>query len=270
MALSTDREQFESLGWCRYSGGAALLNWVEQIKPVAQQVLHKPENQIWWRHGATWFAGVNVLPNDKRGRVAGGDALDDQLCNWVRTVIGLDEQTTIDWEPGQLSVLKPGYPQRDPDESLNAHRFRCNRDAAHVDGLLPVGEARRRMPQEFHRFILGIPLLPAPAHAGPTVVWEGSHKIMQQAFIDALQNVSIQDWLNADLTDVYQRTRREVFERCKRVEVHVPPGDCYLIHRFALHGVAPWQPLTGEQDERRSIVFFRPEVAERSTWLTAR
>jgi hypothetical protein len=197
-----------------------------------------------------------------------GPALGADLVEWLRQQVMMGASEALTWEPGQLSVLRPGYPQRDAHESEAQHRYRCNRDAAHVDGLLPIGEQRRRMPKDFQRFILGIPLQPSPAHAGPTVVWEGSHRLIQQAFIEALKDVPIQDWQQTDLTEVYQQTRREVFERCKRVEVHVPPGECYLIHRFAVHGVAPWQEQAGDQGKLRSIVFFRPEVGSRWDWLT--
>jgi hypothetical protein len=44
----------------------------------------------------------------------------------------------------QVSVTYPGYPAPDPEESDAAHRFRRDRDAAHLDGLLPVGPEKRR------------------------------------------------------------------------------------------------------------------------------
>jgi hypothetical protein len=259
--------QLTQRGWCTFPHSEELLSWVDSVQPVAEQLLQDASLAHWWRHGETWFAGVNVLPNDHVGKVIDGPALSDDVCAWVRQQVNMNASESLTWEPGQLSVVKPGYPQRDAQESEAAHRFRYNRDAAHVDGLLPVGEERRRMPQEFHRLILGIPLQQTPAHAAPTVVWEGSHKLIQQAFIETLKDIPIQHWPQTDLTDVYQRIRREVFERCKRVEVHVPPGECYLIHRFAVHGVAPWQAQHDDQNKLRSIVFFRPEIGSRWDWL---
>ena len=254
-------------GCCVSARSEALANWVDALQPVAEQLLNDTALAHWWRHGETWFAGVNVLPNDSSGSVNNGPSLGAELFTWIRRQVMLAAGESLALEPGQLSVVKSGYPQRDAQETEAAHRFRRNRDAAHVDGLLPVGEQRRRMPQEFHRFILAIPLQLSPAHAGPTVVWEGSHKLMQQAFADALRGIPEQDWPQTDLTDVYQRTRSEVFVRCKRVEVHVPPGACYLIHRLAVHGVAPWQEQAGDQGKLRSIVFFRPECDKRQDWL---
>ena len=267
MGSAVRQTQLMQRGWCVSPHSEALLNWAEAVQPVAEQLLSDEALAHWWRHGQTWFAGVNVLPNDDTGRVADGPALSADLCAWVQQQVMLGAAESLTWEPGQLSVVKPSYPQRDAQESEAAHRFRRNRDAAHVDGLLPVGEQRRRMPQEFHRLILGIPLQQSPAHAAPTVVWEGSHKLIQQAFVEALKDIPIQDWPQTDLTDIYQRTRTEVFDRCKRVEVHVPPGECYLIHRFAVHGMAPWEEQAGDQGKLRSIVFFRPEIGNRWDWL---
>lgn len=259
--------QFMQHGWCSFAHSEELHQWAKSVQPVVGQLLTDAALAHWWRHGETWFAGVNLLPNDRSGGVDDGPVLGADVCAWVRRTAMLGAGETIAWERGQPSVLRPGYPRHGAQETEAAHRFRRNRDAAHVDGLLPVGEQRRRMPQEFHRFILGIPLQQSPAHAGPTVVWEGSHKLIQQAFIEALKDVPIQDWPQTDLTDVYQRTRTEVFDRCKRVEVHVPPGECYLIHRFAVHGMAPWEERAGDQGKLRSIVFFRPEIGSRWDWL---
>ena len=92
------------------------------------------------------------------------------------------------WHPAQLSVIYPGYPRKDPDESEQAHRYRRLHDAAHVDGLLPVGPARRRHLREPHGFILGLPL--NRVSASPLVVWEGSQQVMQGAFIKLYQGLA--------------------------------------------------------------------------------
>ena len=89
------------------------------------------------------------------------------------------------WDRAQVSVCWPGYPQRGDGEGDASFAYRRNRDAAHVDGLLPVGPERRRFLREHHRFILGLPVGPADAAASPFVVWEGSHRIARTAFVDA-------------------------------------------------------------------------------------
>ncbi len=267
-SCSTTPSNFAEHGWCRREVDQDLLAWCESVQAVAQDILCDPQHAHWWRHGQTWFAGVNILPNDNTGKVANGVALSADLQQWLRRCLHLQDSHSFQWEQGQLSVLRPGYPQRDANETETAHNYRRKRDAAHVDGLLPVGPTRRRMPQEFHHFILGIPLHPSPTHAGATVVWEGSHLIMQQALSNALQGIPQQDWPSTDITEIYQQTRREVFTRCKRVEIHVPPGEAYLIHRLAVHGVAPWDARNGDDGQLRSVAFFRPEVEQRQDWLT--
>jgi len=261
--------QLHHQGWCSFHDPTALLPWVESVYPSAIALLDQEAHRQGWRHGCTWFVGVNALVNNEHGAVEGGLALPNSLCTWVKQEAGLADGEALHWEPAQVSVLRPGYPKQDADESDAAHGFRMRRDAAHVDGLLPVGPARRRMPQEFHRFILGIPLQNVAAHAGPTVVWRGSHLIMQRAIAAVLRDIPEPLWPQTDLTEVYQQTRREVFERCQRVELHVPRGSCYLIHRFALHGVAPWVAREGDNKALRPVVFFRPEIGDRQDWLTA-
>lgn len=148
------------------------------------------------------------------------------------------------------------------------HNFRRLRDAAHVDGLLPVGIHRRRMPQEFHQFILGIPLQLRPRHAGTTVVWEGSHTIIQEALTKALKGIAPHQWPHTDVTEIYQHARQQVLACCKRVEIHTPPGEAYLIHRLAVHGVAPWHARPEDKGKLRPVVFFRPEYTHPKEWLT--
>ncbi len=67
-------------------------------------------------------------------------------------------------------------------ESPAKTRYRRERDAAHVDGLLPEGEERRRHLREHHGFILGLPMVEFDREASPFVVWEGSHEIMRDIF----------------------------------------------------------------------------------------
>ena len=82
-------------------------------------------------------------------------------------------------DTGQVSVTYPGYPRQDAGESDAQARYRRRRDAAHVDGLLPIGPHRRRMLKEPHAWILGLPVTECGAGAAPLVVWEGSHEVMR-------------------------------------------------------------------------------------------
>jgi hypothetical protein len=91
--------------------------------------------------------------------------------------------------PAQVSVTYPGYPRQDPGESDAAHRFRRDRDAAHLDGLLPVGPEKRRFLRETHAFILGIAVTEASEGAAPLVVWEGSHRMIRDVFAQAFDGV---------------------------------------------------------------------------------
>ena len=50
------------------------------------------------------------------------------------------------------------------------------------------------------------------------------------------------------------------FESCERVVVHAEPGEAYIVHRLALHGVAPWVDGAEAGPDGRMIVYFRPEI----------
>ncbi|MDG2273877.1 MAG: hypothetical protein P8L39_16385, partial [Halioglobus sp.] len=134
--------------------------------------------------------------------------------------------------------------------------------------LLAVGPDRRRMLKEPHAFILGLPLNTCSPAASPMVVWEGSHLIMAEVFQKAFAGIDVASWADIDVTEVYQTARRQVFERCKRVVVHAVPGEAYVVHRLALHGVAPWQNRADAPQKGRMIAYFRPELVTRSLWST--
>lgn len=232
-------------GWTRFPAEPQLDAWLAQVGPRAETVVDT-QQQDWMRHGNTWFAGVDVLDNDSQGRVAGGPVL---------TCAALQAAGPLPLHKGQVSVTYPGYPGRDPDETDAAHRFRKNRDAAHLDGLLPIGTARKRMIQEPHAWILGLPLTPMTRDNAPLVVWEGSHHLLRDALKMALDPYPPETWTNVDVTEAYQAARRACFETCKRVEITAKPGEAILLHRLILHGVAPW---TGPKAPPRSVVYFRP------------
>jgi hypothetical protein len=237
-----------------YPFDAQLAEWAQAAEGAMRPILRDPEvRRANLRHAETWFVGVDALPNDAQGRVSGVEL----VGAWRADV------PDMPLHRAQVSVIFPGYPKRDKGESLPNHQFRVKRRAAHVDGLLPEGPDKRRYAREFHAYILGIPL--NDVAASPTVVWEGSERIMQAALRAAVGGRNISD---VDLTDAYQAARREVFETCKMVPLHAEVGESFLIHRFALHGTDVWNAdLAGPTGEGRMIAFFRPDFGDSARWL---
>ncbi|MEL6681643.1 MAG: hypothetical protein AAFQ09_03245 [Pseudomonadota bacterium] len=224
--------------------------WSEAALHVAVQIIERGTGR---RHGGTWFAGVDALPNSKDGSIAGvpfGGA-------WLETV-----PQPVHWHKAQLSAVFPGYPRQDIDESDAAHRFRRDRDAAHVDGLLPEGPQKRRHLREPHAFIAGLPL--TTVAASPLVVWKGSHHVMGAAFRKAFAGISPNRWPDVDVTKIYQAARTSVFNDCPRVKVQATPGEVILLHRHLVHGVAPWGNST--ETDARIVAYFRPLMSFRD-WL---
>jgi hypothetical protein len=111
-----------------------------------------------------------------------------------------------------------------------------------------------------HGYILGLPLAEADPDAAPLVVWEGSHRLVAEAFREALSGRPPQEWPDVDLTEIYHATRRAIFDACRRVPVHARPGGAYLIHPLSLHGVAPWAPGADAGDDGRMVAYFRPQI----------
>lgn len=212
-------------------------------KIAANPVMRGADNL---RHGQTWFVGVDALPNAADGSIDGVPLAGP----WQ------DDVPTLPLHAAQLSIIYEGYPKQDAGESDANHRYRLNRAAAHVDGLLPVGPARRRFAQEYHSYILSLPLNDV-AHA-PTVVWRGSQRIMQAALRDAIGTA---DPAQVDITDAYQAARREVFETCEQVPIELKVGQSALLHPFVLHGTQACGDATDPAGEGRMIAFFRPEAA---------
>ncbi|WP_284262686.1 hypothetical protein [Roseicyclus amphidinii] len=238
-------------GWCDAARGPALA--------AAGDAAMRAR---WLRHGGTWFVGVDVLDNDSAGRVGQGPPLAGEALAAAEAVTG-----RLPLHPAQVSVTYPGYPGRDAGESDSAHRYRRTRDAAHLDGLLPEGPARRRHLREPHGFILGLALTEAAPGAAPLVVWEGSHEVMRAAFRAAFDGVAPEAWGDVDLTETYQQARRRCFETCARVEIALAPGEAVLVHRLALHGVAPWAEGAGAAPEGRAIAYLRPCLKATGDWL---
>ncbi|MDJ0628926.1 MAG: hypothetical protein QNJ44_11755 [Rhodobacter sp.] len=258
------RDEFLRRGWMRFPFDPELARWLATAGPAARAAVADPANGHWLRCQGTWFAGVNVLPNDGTGAVAGSGPLKAAAVAFLVSLGWPADR----WDRGQVSVIYPGYPRPREGESAAAFRFRRDRDAAHVDGLLPVDPDRRRMLREPHAFVLGLPVSDTGPGASPLVVWEGSHEVMRAAFQGVLAGRPAQSWPETDLTEPYHAARRRAFEICRRVKVHAKPGEAYLVHRLALHGVAPWAAGAEAPDDGRMIVYFRPELrGPVSEWL---
>lgn len=263
-ADTADARHFVETGWLKFPDDPALRDWLTATTPAALSAVHDPANANWLRCDGTWFAGVNVLPNHVRGAVAASGPLRGRAVEFLRQ-LGLPTQN---WDRGQVSVVYPGYPRQGAGETDAAFRFRRDRDAAHVDGLLPIGPDRRRMLREPHAFVLGLPVTATNAGASPMVVWQGSHRIMRRALSAALRGRPPQVWPDTDLTAAYHAARREILKVCPRVPVHAQPGEAYLLHRLTLHGVAPWATGASAPPEGRAIVYFRPQLpGPISDWL---
>ena len=237
-------------------------------------------NRHWLRCEGTWFVGVNALPNNTCGEVGDSGPLRGAAVDFIRRALGFEMPASavaeearaltaqpLAWDRGQLSVCYPGYPRAMSGESAKAARFRRERDAAHVDGLLPEGAERRRHLREHHAFIFGIPLTSCRHGAAPFVVWEGSHKLMQDALHKRLGHLPAAHWGEEDITAAYQRARLEIFTRCPRVEVYVQPGEAFVVHRLALHGMAPWDERAEAGPDGRAHCYFRPQLRSPRAWL---
>lgn len=250
-------KEYLEKGWIEFAHDTALADWVAAVQAPAWEAVQAPENAHWHQCEGTWFVGVDALPNDGLGAVAGSGPLTGHAHDFARDLFG-----TLALHPAQLSVIYDGYPRPRAGESEAAGRYRLKRDAAHLDGLKLEGPERQRRMGEYHAWILGIPL--NESAASPMVVWEGSHLRLQAMLREAFDGLAESRWHEVDLTARYQAVRAEIFEECQRVEVRAKPGEAYLMHRFALHGVAPWGVVDAAP---RMIAYFRPEVVSRRDWL---
>ncbi len=242
-------------GWQRIGPDPRIAAWAAAALPVAQGVLAGAAEP--WRCGGTWFVGVDALPNGPDGQVGG--------TPFPWPALPLAPQPL---HRAQLSVIRPGYPQPWEGEDEAAFRFRQRRDAAHLDGLLPMGPERRRMLREPHGWILGLPLNACGPGASPLVVWEGSHHILRAALTRALADHPPASWGDIDLTGPYREARAQVFRSCPRIELPALPGEATLLHRLTIHGVAPWTPGAQAPPEGRIIAYLRPLLPSVEDWLT--
>ncbi len=261
-----DRNMFQKYGWVKFAFDDALFDWVQAVLPQAVAATRAPEMQHWYQCQGTWFVGVDALDNDAQGNVGMSGPLRGKPIEAIQEMFGRMPSL----HKAQVSVTYPGFPKPRDNEAESAFLYRFKRFGAHVDGLLAIGEERRRMVKEPHEFVLGIPLNACSPDASPLVVWEGSHKIMRAAFVRALSGFAQEEMANVDVTEAYKLARREVFETCTPRYVHAQPGEAYLMHRHCLHGVAPWAEGAVAPTEGRIIVYFRPETIKGVVdWLKA-
>ena len=241
-------------GWALIGPNARIAGWARAAHPLAKAGIAAQPNG--WRCGGTWHVGLEALPNGPDGALSGvafpWDALPLQR---------------VPLERGQVSVIRPGYPQPWDGEGDAAFAFRQKRDAAHLDGLLAVGPGKHRMIKEPHAWILGIALNDHGAAASPLTLWEGSHLVLGAALRRALAGVPEADWAEADLTATYREARKHVFDTCARVTVPLRLGEASLLHRLTLHGMAPWLDGANAPPEGRMIAYFRPMLPSVAAWL---
>lgn len=263
-------DRLHSRGWVRFPADPVLRDWVERVRePALAQSEREDSRSQWLRCGGTWFAGVNALPNEPDGAIpeAGVPALAGEAVRAVAAMLG---GVSIKWDRAQVSICYPGYPRHSGEESRAAFDYRLRRHAAHVDGFARSDPGRRRKLSETHGFVLGIPLTATDPAASPLSVWEGSHRILRETLRRAYAGVAPEDWRSIDITDAYIAARRSCFERCRRVSVSASPGEAYLVHRLALHGITPWKAPADAPP--RAVAYFRPDPFPGQSpewWLTA-
>lgn len=112
-------------------------------------------------------------------------------------------------------------------------------------------------------------MVEASAAASPFVIWEGSHEIIRKAFRGLYEGMAPEGWGDVDAKDIYHSARRRIFDACKRVEITARPGEAYVVHRLALHGITPWGRSAKAGPDGRMIAYFRPEIGGPADWLNA-
>ena len=244
--------QLDTLGWARFAVSPETLAWARAAHAVGRDVLADPKMRSkWLQCQGTWFVGVDALPTAPDGSISGVPLAGPAIS----ALSPLPEL-----HPAQLSITFPGYPRPRNAESEAGFRYRLQRDAAHVDGIIAEGADRRRRILEPHAWILGLPLTTADAEASPLVAWEGSHRVIRDALRKALSGHPPGDWGGVDVTEAYADARRACFDTCRRVALPAMPGEAILLHRLTLHGIAPWQEGAAAPPEGRMVAYFRPLI----------
>lgn len=246
----------EQSGWALFAPEPATIAWAQKARGAGLRALRAPEFGDMYQCERTWFVGLDALPSGPDGDIDDSGPLRGAAVEAVRAQVGYLPAL----HRAQLSVVWPGYPRRREGESDAGFGYRRDRDAAHVDGVMGEGAPKRRFVREPHAFILGVTLTQTDPGAAPLVIWEGSHLIMARAFRAAFAGHAPDSLSAMDVTEIYQTARREVFDTCRRIPLHGPPGSISLVHRLTLHGVAPWAPGADAPDEGRMIAYFRPPM----------
>lgn len=246
-------------GYAVFPVHAGVLKWAQEARIRALNIASDPGlRDKWLRHDGTWFVGVDALDNAPDGSI--GDA--PLIGPWKPHI-----SPPMQWHRAQISVVYQGYPGRDAADTEAAHAYRRDRFAAHLDGLLPVGQDRRRMLREPHGFILGLPLNEASPGASPLVVYEGSHHVILEVFQSLFRDLSGDAYADTDVTEAHHAARRRVFDRCSPRKLPLLPGQSVLVHRMAIHGIAPWKTGAWGPKEGRMMAYFRPVLPDPAQWM---
>ena len=121
---------------------------------------------------------------------------------------------------------------------------------------------------EHHALIFGIPINFSGKDSSPCVIWEGSHKVVQDEFRSLLVSKGISNLQGEDVTEFYSSLRKKIFASCKVKPVWLPLGHSYLINRLTLHGILPWVGDGENTQINRTIAYFRPHLIEgHDAWL---
>jgi hypothetical protein len=242
-------------GWRRVAG-PEIAAWAQAARePALAALAADPAPR---RSGGTWQPGVDLLASDALGGIAGA------AFPWE--ALGLAPRPM---QPGQLSAVHPGYPQAERPPGADPAAARRNllweREAcnAHVDGL--AGDKLHRP----RAWIAGLPLTRADPGASPLVVWEGSHRLILRAFRSVLSAHPPETWPQVDLGPAYRAARAEAMRTCPFRALPGVPGEAVVLHRLALHGIAPWAPAAAAEPGGRVITYFRPSLERVEDWIDA-
>ncbi len=262
--MSFDWRSFDRFGWAVVEKDNLLLEWISEAKKVTKdRISSRNFDREQMRCGGTWFVGMNFLNNDYSGSL-NKVTFDGKAVSSILDRYGIFFEH---WDKAQVSICYDGYPKPGKSETEASFLYRIKKFGAHVDGILPLGETRRRYAREYHNFIFGIPLVNFNKFAAPVVVWEGSHKIMRRFLSQKLLKNSSKFWKDQDITHLYHEARREVFLHCRKKIIVVPIGGSYILHRLSLHGIMPWGKNGHAEGSNRMIAYFRPLLKEAKFWL---
>ena len=93
-------DAFQTDGYLRFAADDAALDWARHALPFAAAAARDPAQAHWLRCGGTWFVGVDALPNDARGCVAGGPPLSGAAMDFIRKGLGLSLPLLRRWLVG--------------------------------------------------------------------------------------------------------------------------------------------------------------------------